>query len=136
MAVSSRILVVDDEQDTLIYLKHFMSSEGHEVVTTSRGSEGVELFSHQNFDLVFLDRHLRGEDGIEVMQQLRRVNDKVPIIIITGDGTVASAVEITVRSVHGEGSCFEIRLLCDHDPGAVGPRVRSQVAQQTLALAP
>lgn len=89
----ARILVVDDEAFQLALLDRLLKSAGYIDVTTSSTPEGVaELHRAQDFDLILLDVHMPGMNGLEVLEQLRQAggDDPVPVIVLTGDTDVAT----------------------------------------------
>ena len=69
--------------------------EGYEVVTAATGEEGIAQTEREAPDLVFLDVKMPGMDGLEVLQKLRHVVEVTPIVVISGHGTVSTAVEAT-----------------------------------------
>ena len=87
------ILVVDDEETIREALRGVLEDEGYQVIEASSGEEAVALFSREPVDLVFLDIWLTGMDGIEVLRIMREKNPLVPIIMISGHGTIETAVK-------------------------------------------
>ena len=69
--------------------------EGYEVLEASSGPEGVTMAERESPDLVFLDVKMPGMDGLEALQRIKASNETVPIVIISGHGTVSTAVEAT-----------------------------------------
>ena len=90
-----RILVIDDEAAIRDSLKMTLEYQGYEVLTAATGEEGIAQVEREAPDLVFLDVKMPGMDGIEVLQRLRHVVDSLPIVVISGHGTVSTAVEAT-----------------------------------------
>jgi DNA-binding response OmpR family regulator len=89
MAVASnshpKVLVVEDEETLLFTLRHNLKREGYEVLTASRGDDGLRLAREHHPDLIVLDLMLPGIDGMQVCRLLRRDTD-VPIIMVTALG--------------------------------------------------
>jgi two-component system, OmpR family, response regulator len=79
---SPRILLVDDEQSIQELLSYPLRRDGYEVVQAADGSEALDRFEEQPFDLVVLDVMLPGIDGLEVCRRLRG-RSSVPIIMLT-----------------------------------------------------
>jgi DNA-binding response OmpR family regulator len=77
-----KVLVVDDDEDILRLLSGALKSRGFDVVTGMSGAEGVELCGSERPDVVILDIELPDKDGIEVCQEIRRIN-VVPIMFLT-----------------------------------------------------
>jgi two-component system, NtrC family, nitrogen regulation response regulator NtrX len=90
-----RLLVVDDEENVRISLKSVLEDEGHTVETVSSGPESLKLLDRRNFDLIFLDVWLPGKDGIEVLKEIRARRPYQYVIMISGHGTIETAVQAT-----------------------------------------
>jgi two-component system nitrogen regulation response regulator NtrX len=93
--MNPRILVIDDEAAIRDSLKMTLEYQGYEVLTAATGEEGIAQVEREAPDMVFLDVKMPGMDGIEVLQRLRHVVDSLPIVVISGHGTVSTAVEAT-----------------------------------------
>jgi two-component system KDP operon response regulator KdpE len=81
----TRILVVDDEPETLKYVGANLKARGYEVVTAADGSEALKQAAEDVFDLVLLDITMPGPDGFAVCQALRQ-HSTVPIIMLSARG--------------------------------------------------
>jgi signal transduction histidine kinase len=88
-----KVLVVDDEQRILRMMKRNLNGLGHEVFTSHSGESALKLIEKDDFDLVLLDQMMPGMDGIEVMQEIQKMNNPPPVIMFTAHGTVHLAVE-------------------------------------------
>lgn len=88
-------LVVDDEVSICDSLSGVLSDEGWRVKTANSGQEGLKTFLSEKFDLVFLDVWMEGIDGIETLQRMRDKKTDVPIVIMSGHGTIETAVKAT-----------------------------------------
>ena len=89
------VLIVDDEPSILQSLSGLLSDEGFEVTTASNGYEALKIVDRESPDLVLLDIWMPGIDGIETLQEIKRDNPYVQVIIITGHGTIETAVKAT-----------------------------------------
>src|ERR1043166_8290908 len=69
--------------------------EGYDVQEASSGPEALALIEREAPDLVFLDIKMPGVDGLEVLEKIKHVNESLPVVIISGHGTVSTAVEAT-----------------------------------------
>ena len=69
--------------------------EGYDVLEASSGPEGVAIAEKESPDLIFLDVKMPGMDGLEALQRIKAANDAIPVVIISGHGTVTTAVEAT-----------------------------------------
>jgi len=87
------ILVVEDEAAIADFLERGLEAEGFAVRTAADGVEGERLALSGGFDLVILDRMLPGQDGIEVLDAIRREKPTVPVIVLTARAEVADRVE-------------------------------------------
>jgi DNA-binding NtrC family response regulator len=88
-----RILVVDDDAFVLKTLAKALAKDGAEVSTASDGNEAAALARETPFDLVFTDLKMPGMDGIEVLKAVKALRPAAEVIVITGYGTVETAVE-------------------------------------------
>ena len=93
MVVAGRILVVDDEPVVNEGCRRVLAQEGHAVQTTESGREGLTRAVAEDFDLVITDLKMPDLDGMELVRTLRSDRPNTAIVIITGYGTVTSAVE-------------------------------------------
>ena len=89
------VLIVDDEHSILQSLSGLLADEGFEVITASNGYEALKIIDHESPDLVLLDIWMPGIDGIETLQEIKKENPYIQVIIITGHGTIETAVKAT-----------------------------------------
>lgn len=78
------ILVVDDEPDMCWALENILSREGYQITTVANGKEALELAREKLFKVVFIDAKLPDMDGIELSGQIREINPKAAIVMISG----------------------------------------------------
>jgi DNA-binding NtrC family response regulator len=88
-----RVLLVDDEPDQVALLRAMLVPLGMEVATAESTEQALQLFRRQPVDLVVTDLHLPGASGIELIRQLREVDTPPAVVLITGEGSVSSAVD-------------------------------------------
>ena len=91
----ARILVIDDEPMMADSLKQNLEEEGYNVDTAATGAEAIELFDMGAHHLAICDLQLPDIDGLEVMRHMKDVRPETEVIVVTGYGTVAKAVEAT-----------------------------------------
>jgi DNA-binding NtrC family response regulator len=89
------ILVIDDEEIIREALEALLTGEGYRVITAPTGQAGVDLAGSRPIDAVLLDLMLPDKNGIEVLEDIRRIDDELPVIMITAFGTIDSAVAAT-----------------------------------------
>jgi DNA-binding NtrC family response regulator len=89
------ILVIDDEEQMLDSLRLTLQQTGYHVSTGKTGAEGLALFDSGDYDLVLADLQLPDMEGLEVLRKIKDKKPSVEVIIISGYGSVAKAVEAT-----------------------------------------
>jgi two-component system nitrogen regulation response regulator NtrX len=89
------VLIIDDEVSICDSLAGVLSDEGWGTISALNGQAGLVEFKLHQPDLVFLDVWMPGLDGIETMQQIKAMNREIPIIIMSGHGTIETAVRAT-----------------------------------------
>src|SRR5215203_2298269 len=93
----SRILVIDDEAAIRDSLRMTLEYEGYEFIGASTGQEGLALAEREAPDLVLLDVKMPGMDGLEVLDRLHAMNEALPVVVVSGHGTISTAVEATKK---------------------------------------
>jgi two-component system nitrogen regulation response regulator NtrX len=93
----TRVLVIDDEAGIRDSLRMTLEYEGYEFIGASTGQEGLALAEREAPDLVMLDVKMPGMDGLEVLDRLRGLYDTLPVVVISGHGTISTAVDATKR---------------------------------------
>jgi DNA-binding NtrC family response regulator len=88
-----KMMLVDDEERFLSTTKKLLSKKGYDVFTAISGAEALEKLGTQNIHVVILDVKMPGMDGIETLKAIKRRFPMVEVIMLTGHGTVESAVE-------------------------------------------
>lgn len=87
------ILIVEDEEGIVQFLKQGLEEENYQVSAANNGLDGLTLFQNEKFDLVLLDWMLPKMTGLEVCQKIRETNTKTPIIFLTARDTVQETIE-------------------------------------------
>jgi len=79
----ARLLVVDDERDIRYLYATELEEEGYQVDTAASAGEAAALLQQQNFDLIVLDIQMKGESGLQLLQQIVREKTDLPVILCT-----------------------------------------------------
>jgi two-component system nitrogen regulation response regulator NtrX len=95
-----RILIIDDEEGIRISLRGILEDEGHLVLEASDAETGLELLKKEAVDLVFLDIWLPDMDGLCVLDVLSARFPSVPVLMISGHGTIETAVSAIKKGAH------------------------------------
>ena len=90
-----RILVVDDEKGVREALRQLLEYEEYEVKTASSASDALKIYPELRPALVFLDVKMQGMDGLEVLRRVRELDPHALIVMISGHGSIQTAVEAT-----------------------------------------
>ncbi|MGN6418023.1 MAG: sigma-54-dependent transcriptional regulator [Pseudobacter sp.] len=96
----SNILIIDDEKAIRKTLSEILSYEGYKIEEASDGEEGLKKFKEKTFDVVLCDIKMPKLDGIEFLDKAREANPDVPVIMISGHGTIETAVEAVKKGAY------------------------------------
>jgi len=88
----ARILLVEDELNLARPLQFNLEQEGYEVQSTASGKQALILYAQQPFDLIILDLMLEEMDGFEVARQIRRRDQKLPILMLTARSAIEDRI--------------------------------------------
>lgn len=88
-----KILIIDDERSIRNTLKEILEFEGHEITLAADGAEGLEKATAGTFDAIFCDIKMPNMDGVEVLEKLSAAGCEAAIIMISGHGSIDTAVE-------------------------------------------
>jgi two-component system response regulator PilR (NtrC family) len=97
MARNGSILIIDDEEIMREILETLLSREGYSVRVASGGAEGVELARSIPFDAAIVDVMMPGMDGMAVLEELKKLDDDLPVIMITAFASVENAIAAMKR---------------------------------------
>jgi CheY-like chemotaxis protein len=95
----SKILVIDDEQSIRDLLDRLLRRKGYDVVLAESGRKGLELFRRERPDVLVLDLKMPEMDGLTVLRQIRSLDPRMPVIILTGAGTAEAEQQVRALGV-------------------------------------
>lgn len=96
------VLVIDDDHDIREFFDYFLSGEGFEVTTLADPTNAIDLLRDQVFHLIVLDLEMPKLTGLDLLPQIRAIDDDIPVIIITGMGMLETAA----ASIHHGVSAY------------------------------
>jgi CheY-like chemotaxis protein len=120
----STILVIDDDKLICILLRQVLGHHGHEVLTTTSGTYGVELFQKHRPKATVLDLRLPDLDGLAVLNEIRTLDPSASVIILTGapnDDLLAKARALGVTDVFYKGNSLHLLNQAIARLGTEGP---------------
>jgi DNA-binding NtrC family response regulator len=89
----ARFLIVDDDKEFANVLAEHLVARGYPAKAVYDGQEGLDAFRTGGFQVVFTDLQMPGMDGIEVVREIKRLDNRSVVVVITGFGTIESAVK-------------------------------------------
>lgn len=96
----AKILVIDDERSIRNSMKDILSFEGHDVVLAENGLEGLVAVKSEKPEVVFCDIKMPKMEGIEVLQRIKEFTAETPVIMISGHGTIDTAIEAIKKGAY------------------------------------
>ena len=94
------ILIVDDEADIRASISGLLEDEGYRTRCAASGQEALDMVAERMPNVVLLDIWMEGMDGLEVLSRLKRRVPDLPIIMISGHGTIETAVQATQKGAY------------------------------------
>ncbi len=89
------VLIVDDESTIIDSLEGILSDDGFEVIHAYNGYEALKKIESHAPDIVLLDIWMPGMDGIDTLKEIKKMTPNLPVVMITGHGSIESAVDAT-----------------------------------------
>ncbi len=127
-----KLLIVDDESKFLDAIAKRLRKRGFDVYEANSGAEALELARREKFDIALLDLKMPGMDGSEVLKHLKKEHRFLEAIILTGHGSLESAVELTKLGAFGYlPKPYEIDRLIEILKEAYAARLRRKFAADT-----
>jgi DNA-binding response OmpR family regulator len=127
------ILIVEDEEGILQFLKQGLEEENYQISTANNGLDGYTLFQKEKFDLVLLDWMLPKMTGVEVCEKIRETNTKTPILFLTAKDTVQETVEGLKK---GANDYIKKPFSFDELVERIKVQLRDKSEQEILTLGP
>jgi len=90
--MKKQILIIEDEDIARRNLEYILEKEGYRVITVDSGAKGLTLIKSRSFDLVITDYKMKNVDGLQVLEQTRKLQPYTEVILITAYATVDNAV--------------------------------------------
>lgn len=78
-----KLLIVDDEKGIAKVLKDFFTHRSFYVKTANSGEEALELIKNEDFNIVFLDITMKGLNGLETLERIKKIDKKIKVIMLT-----------------------------------------------------
>ena len=89
-----RILLIDDEPAQITSIKSFLKRRNYSILTANSGKEGISHIDDGNVDLVFTDFRMPNMNGLEVVQNIKKLNPEIPVVVITAFSDTKDAVTV------------------------------------------
>ena len=124
--VGGRLLLVDDDRAFRRSTGALLAQDGHEIEEAADASEAVEALKQHTFDLILLDLRMPGLDGIKLVEVLREWGESVPILMISGFGSVEAAVQ----AIHTGADDFLTKPV---EPSVLSARVSDLLERRPIA---
>lgn len=96
----AKILVIDDERSIRNSMKEILGFEGHEVALAENGLEGLTVVKQEKPEVVFCDIKMPKMEGIEVLERIKDFHPEIPVIMISGHGTIDTAIEAIKKGAY------------------------------------
>jgi DNA-binding NtrC family response regulator len=98
--MSASILIVDDEKNILLTLSRALRVEGYEVDVAGSGALGLTKAKTKSYDAILIDVQMPDLDGLELLRLLKADREDVPVLVMSGHGTIDTALSATRRGAH------------------------------------
>ncbi|MCJ7593746.1 MAG: sigma-54 dependent transcriptional regulator [Desulfobacterales bacterium] len=94
------ILIVDDEKNYLVVLEALLAPEGYEIVTADNARAALRVIEESDLDLVITDMKMPGMNGMELLEESKKIKPELPVIMMTAFGTIEMAVEAMKKQAY------------------------------------
>jgi CheY-like chemotaxis protein len=96
-----RVLLVDDESDFVESMSLWLQAKGYSVSVAASGEKAIQMVKEQTPQIVFLDIKMPNMDGIETLRQIRKLNQKLPVIMVTAYADEEKRIESQKLNISG-----------------------------------
>ena len=100
MKAMGKILIIDDDDGLIHFLSRFFQRKGYEVTACSGGRAAIDKIARENFDLILLDYKMPEFNGLDTLTEIKSIEVKTPVIIMTAYGTTDLAIEAMKRGAY------------------------------------
>ena len=90
---SAKLLIIDDDEVVRASLAAYLEDSGFQVLQAENGLQGLEMFEHEQPDLVICDLRMPQVDGLELIRRINKLTSDLPVIVVSGAGVMSDAVE-------------------------------------------
>jgi two-component system response regulator HydG len=119
------VVVVDDDQDACDLLAAALRKDGHAVKAFTSPEAALEHVASELVDVIVSDVSMAGMDGVELCERARRVQPDVPVVLVTGQGSL----EVAIRALRAEAFDFVLKPV---DMAEMGPRLRRAIEHRGI----
>jgi DNA-binding response OmpR family regulator len=105
-----RILIVDDQETIILFLRDRLEKLGYEVTTASNGLEGLEILKRESFTGILLDLEMPIMDGLTMLNRLRQKFSTVPVIVMSADPTRSTMI----KAIEGGARDYLFKPISDY----------------------
>jgi two-component system nitrogen regulation response regulator NtrX len=119
-SAGTKVLIVDDEDVICTLFSEILQQYGYQTATETDGRKTLERLWQEHFDVLLLDLMLPGINGIQLLRQLRQSFEELPVVMITGHGSIETAVE----SIQAGASEFVTKPV---DPAVLDLRIQKAI---------
>ena len=100
MGTMEKILIIDDDEGLVHFLSRYFKRKGYAVTTCLKGADALEEINRTNFDLILLDYKMPGLNGLDTLSNIKAIEVKTPVIVMSAYGTTELAIETMKRGAY------------------------------------
>ncbi|BCB95248.1 acetoacetate metabolism regulatory protein AtoC [Dissulfurispira thermophila] len=89
----NKVLIVEDSKTTRLILRRMLEKEAYAIYEAANGIEAINIFPKDKPDVVILDLNMPGMDGIQTINEIKKIDASIPVIVVTSQGDMSTAVE-------------------------------------------